>query len=85
MAGGFWVAFGIHGYRITVPDKHAFMPIVKTVTANGAWFDNYALACDLDPFHIVAVAGGFAVRVFSAANRPLAPSVQRLLRGPPSS
>ncbi|MFL9924932.1 cytochrome d ubiquinol oxidase subunit II [Herbaspirillum lusitanum] len=44
-AGGFWVAHGISGFRITdMPDANsAFMPLAKTVvTAPGAWMDNYA-------------------------------------------
>ncbi|MQQ99990.1 cytochrome d ubiquinol oxidase subunit II [Glaciimonas soli] len=43
--GGFWIALGIHGYRITsMPDANsAFMPLAKTVTTvSGAWMDNYA-------------------------------------------
>ncbi len=43
--GGFWIAMGIHGYRITsMPDANsAFMPLAKTVTTvSGAWMDNYA-------------------------------------------
>ncbi|MGB7195534.1 MAG: cytochrome d ubiquinol oxidase subunit II [Collimonas pratensis] len=75
VAGGFWVAFGIHGYRITaMPDANsAFMPIVKTVvTANGAWFDNYARWPAIWAFPIVAVAGALLCVVFSAANKATA-------------
>ncbi|KAF3996767.1 cytochrome d ubiquinol oxidase subunit II [Glaciimonas immobilis] len=42
--GGYWIAFGIDGYRITaMPDANsAFMPTAKTViSASGAWMDNY--------------------------------------------
>src|SRR5450830_1168790 len=57
VAGGFWVAYGIHGYRITaMPDiNSAFMPTAKTVTtAGGVWFDNYARWPLIWAFPIVA-------------------------------
>ncbi|MES2740305.1 MAG: cytochrome d ubiquinol oxidase subunit II [Pseudomonadota bacterium] len=41
---GWWIAYGIDGYRITsMPDINtAFMPLAKTVVlAKGAWLDNY--------------------------------------------
>ncbi|WP_211462750.1 cytochrome d ubiquinol oxidase subunit II [Collimonas silvisoli] len=75
VAGGFWVAFGIHGYRITgMPDANsAFMPIVKTVvTANGAWFDNYARWPAIWALPAVTVAGALLCVVFSAASKPMA-------------
>lgn len=75
VAGGFWVAFGIHGYRITgMPDANsAFMPIVKTVTtANGAWFDNYARWPAIWALPIIAVAGALLCALFSAANKAMA-------------
>jgi len=75
IAGGFWVAFGIHGYRITgMPDANsAFMPIVKTVvTANGAWFDNYARWPAIWALPIIAAAGALLCVAFSAANKATA-------------
>ncbi|MFJ2990844.1 cytochrome d ubiquinol oxidase subunit II [Collimonas sp. NPDC087041] len=75
VAGGFWVAYGIHGYRITaMPDINtAFMPTAKTVTtAGGVWFDNYARWPLIWAFPIVAVAGALLCVVFSAANKAMA-------------
>jgi len=75
VAGGFWVAFGIHGYRITgMPDPNsAFMPIVKTVvTANGAWFDNYARWPAIWALPAVTVAAALLCVVFSATNKAMA-------------
>ena len=75
VAGGFWVAFGINGYRITgMPDPNsAFMPIVKTVTTvNGAWFDNYAHWPATWALPVIAVAGALLCVVFSAANKSMA-------------
>ena len=75
VAGGFWVAFGIHGYRITgMPDPNsAFMPIVKTVVmANGAWFDNYARWPAIWALPAVTVAAALLCVVFSATNKAMA-------------
>jgi cytochrome bd ubiquinol oxidase subunit II len=44
MLAGFWIAFGIEGYRITqlMDTSHALNPLTKTVEkAVGAWLDNY--------------------------------------------
>lgn len=44
ICGGFWIAFGINGYKITaMPDPNtAFIPTVKTVKLElGAWLSNY--------------------------------------------
>ena len=44
IAGGFFVAFGIDGFRVvSMPDVNtAFTPLAKTVVrAHGAWLDNY--------------------------------------------
>lgn len=75
VAGGFWVAYGIHGFRITaMPDINAaFMPTAKIVTsAGGVWLDNYARWPAIWAFPIVAVAGALLCVVFSAANKPMA-------------
>ncbi|SFI03977.1 cytochrome d ubiquinol oxidase subunit II [Collimonas sp. OK307] len=75
VAGGFWVAFGINGYRITgMPDPNsAFMPIVKTVaTVNGAWFDNYAHWPATWALPVIAVAGALLCVVFSVADKAMA-------------
>jgi cytochrome d ubiquinol oxidase subunit II len=75
VAGGFWVAFGIHGYRITgMPDPNtAFMPIVKTVTtANGAWLDNYARWPVAWALPLVAIVTALLCVIFSAANQAMA-------------
>ena len=75
VAGGFWVAYGIHGFRITaMPDINAaFMPTAKIVTsAGGVWLDNYARWPAIWALPIVAVAGALLCVVFSAANKPMA-------------
>lgn len=75
VAGGFWVAFGIHGYRITgMPDPNsAFMPIVKTVvTATGAWFDNYGRWPAIWALPVIAIAGALLCVMCSAANKTMA-------------
>ncbi len=75
VAGGFWVAYSIHGFRITaMPDINtAFMPTAKSVTtASGAWFDNYTRWPAIWALPIMAVAGAFLCVVFSTVNKPMA-------------
>jgi cytochrome d ubiquinol oxidase subunit II len=75
VAGGFWVAYGIHGYHITaMPDiNSAFIPTAKTVTtATGVWFDNYARWPAIWALPIVAIAAAFLCVVFSAADKAMA-------------
>ncbi|MGS0740335.1 cytochrome d ubiquinol oxidase subunit II [Glaciimonas sp. GG7] len=72
--GGFWIAFGIDGYRITaMPDANsAFMPLAKTVvTASGAWMDNYARWPMTWAFPIVAVLAALLCIICSLARKAL--------------
>ncbi|MBB3118540.1 cytochrome d ubiquinol oxidase subunit II [Pseudoduganella violacea] len=73
-AAGFWVAYGIEGYRIvTMPDPNtAFMPPAKTVErAVGAWMDNYSRWPLSIALPLAAFAGALLVIAFSAARRSL--------------
>lgn len=75
IAGGFWVAYGIHGYRISaMPDMNtAFMPTAKTVvTVAGAWFDNYARWPATWALPVVAVAAALLCTAFSSAGKSMA-------------
>lgn len=72
--GGFWIAFGIDGYRITaMPDANsAFMPIAKTVaTASGAWMDNYARWPATRALPVVTIAAALLCVAFSLARKAL--------------
>lgn len=75
IAGGFGVAYGIHGFHITaMPDINtAFMPTAKSVTtAVGVWLDNYARWPAIWTLPIAAVAGALMCFVFSAASKSMA-------------
>ncbi len=75
IAGGFGVAYGIHGFHITaMPDINtAFMPTAKSVTtAVGVWLDNYARWPAIWTLPIAAVAGALLCFVFSAASKSMA-------------
>ena len=72
--GGFWIALGIDGYRITaMPDANtAFMPLAKTVvTASGAWMDNYARWPATWAFPIITVLAALLCVMFSLAHKAL--------------
>ncbi|MDY7547990.1 cytochrome d ubiquinol oxidase subunit II [Glaciimonas sp. CA11.2] len=72
--GGFWIATGIHGYRITaMPDANsAFMPTAKTVvTAAGAWMDNYTKWPVIWAFPVIAVVAALLCIICSLARKAL--------------
>jgi cytochrome d ubiquinol oxidase subunit II len=70
---GFWVAFGVDGYRIVaMPDPNtAFTPLEKTVQKiSGAWLDNYNLHPWMMAAPALAVFGAAATLFCSAMHRP---------------
>ncbi|QRX82784.1 cytochrome d ubiquinol oxidase subunit II [Glaciimonas sp. PAMC28666] len=74
VVGGWWIATGIHGYRIiAMPDANsAFMPPAKTVvSAAGAWMDNYAKWPATWALPIIAVIAALLCVVFSLARKAL--------------
>ena len=69
---GFWVAFGLHGYRIVTmpPAGSAFMPLAKTVAvAPGGWLANYAAYPWMSIAPIAAFVGAAGAIAFSAWGR----------------
>ena len=73
IVAGFWVAFGLDGYRVVaMPDPNtAFTPLEKTVQKiSGAWLDNYNRHPWMMAAPALAVFGAAAALFCSAMHRP---------------
>lgn len=74
IAGGFYVAFGIDGFRVvSMPDVNtAFTPLAKTVVrAHGAWLDNYFNYPVLWIIPALALIGAALCAIFTTSGKAM--------------